>query len=202
MRPTLTREGVEAAICGYEKWVGSDVEAPFGERKKAVALEGKQLPCGKGCTRCCELMVTICSPDALRIAKHLKDKGLDTKALRQRLLGEVQFTFEVAGDKKTDAEVAKEYRLQRRNCVFIEDGGCSIYEARPVVCRLYNTVGPAESCQGDEADKQERIITNDLRDQAAQKGISFGKMAWTPEQGILPEMVLWALCALDNLEQP
>lgn len=200
MRPSVTKEGIADSIGAYETFVKEQVEGPFNERKKELFLDGKEMPCGKGCTKCCELMVTVCPPDALRIARYLRANNMDTHDLRHRLIGETEFAFDCAKGKKTDEEIANEYRLQRRNCVFLDDGGCSVYEARPVVCRLFNTLGKAEDCMGEENDKQTRIVTEDLRKIAADRGVEFGRLAWGPEHGMLPEMVLWALEELDRLE--
>ena len=63
MRPMLTKQGISDSISAYEKWVAEWVDEPLSQRKKALALDGCLTPCGKGCSRCCELMVTVCSPE-------------------------------------------------------------------------------------------------------------------------------------------
>lgn len=206
MRPMVSKEGLYEAIAAYEKWVDTDIEAPFKARREATFIvSGKTMHCGPGCSKCCDLMVTICSPDALRLAKHLRDTGRDTPELRDRLRKEVQFAFQVAGnvkgkdEKELSANIATEYVKKGRACMFLEDGKCGVYSARPVVCRLFNSLEPAEKCMGDGKDQVLRLMTNDLREQAGQRGLQFSKMSWTPTTGILSEMVLWGLEELESV---
>ena len=201
MRPNLTKSGLNAAISAYEQWVDTQIEVPYNERKKAVFIDsGKVMHCGKGCTRCCELLVTICSPDALRIGRFLKDKGMDTPELRHWLREDTEFLYALAKEHKTDDKISEAYVSKHRPCRFLKDGGCSIYEARPVVCRIFNSLEPAEKCMGENRNTVERLRADDLKEMAGHRGAMFANMSWTPEQGVLSEMVLWALEAWDWME--
>ncbi|WP_444643156.1 YkgJ family cysteine cluster protein [Caproiciproducens sp. R1] len=94
--------------------------------------------CG-ACCRHLEQKVMLESLDAFRLAKFLKKRGDDVTGMDDVLdryatpvplaEGYPIFVLQVAGSE--DA------------CIFLKDGGCSVYEARPRVCRLYPfTVSP------------------------------------------------------------
>ncbi|HEX2277447.1 MAG TPA: YkgJ family cysteine cluster protein [Candidatus Tectomicrobia bacterium] len=87
--------------------------------------------CAPGCFFCCYLPVDVLAPEAFRVAAHLK---------QTRSAGEL-------------AELV--YRLGAppgghnpgtRPCVFLDQGRCSIYEVRPMVCRGYNSLSK-ERCE-------------------------------------------------------
>lgn len=98
--------------------------------------------CCQRCGACCrhvEQKVILESLDAFRLARFLKQRGDAITGMDDVFsqyatavpLGDGYpiFTLQVSGPE--DA------------CVFLKDGRCSVYEARPRVCRLYPfTVGP------------------------------------------------------------
>lgn len=203
MRPGLTTGGLNAALDAYEQWVDTQIHVPFEERKKACFVDGMVSHCQKGCSKCCELLVTVGAPDALRLARHLKKNGMDTKELRASLRADVEFVQMLAKENKCseDNVLANHYVAAKRPCVFIKDGACSVYEARPVVCRLFNSLVPAEECMGDKRDGVKRIKTDDIKDVAAKRCEEFSRQAWAPLAGLLSEMTLWALEQLDVVEK-
>lgn len=93
----------------------------------AVALraqeQGPASDCKAGCAHCCSVRVEATEPEVFRIARALKalpptrlDAIMDT--LRARL-----------------TETAAAPAAQRRDCPFLVDRLCSIYEFRPAACR-------------------------------------------------------------------
>lgn len=88
--------------------------------------------CG-ACCRNVENAVMLEPLDIFRLARHLRERGEDIHGTEDVLAVYAQpfmltevvpiFTLKVQGEENA--------------CVFLKDGRCSIYEARPRVCRLY-----------------------------------------------------------------
>lgn len=97
--------------------------------------------CKQGCTYCCINQVSLTEPEALYLGMHLletrnakqllelKDK---TKSLLENLKG------------KSRQQIGMERHLHP--CLFMGEETCSIYPARPLVCRGWNSVS-AEMCK-------------------------------------------------------
>jgi Fe-S-cluster containining protein len=99
--------------------------------------------CKKGCSHCCHTWVSVAAPEALFIAKILKQRN-SAVAERVRLVH----------------EQTKEYDFDTRDahphpCPLLEDDACSIYDARPKVCRL------AASADADICARTYHNITNE-----------------------------------------
>ncbi|WP_415716243.1 YkgJ family cysteine cluster protein [Maridesulfovibrio sp.] len=99
------------------------------------------LACKRGCIYCCINQVSLTEPEALylgfhllenRSLKQLQDLKIKTQALLTELKG------------KNRQQIGMERHLHP--CLFMEDGTCSIYPARPFVCRGWNSVN-AEMCK-------------------------------------------------------
>jgi Fe-S-cluster containining protein len=92
----------------------------------------KHKACQMGCNYCCYLEVEVSVPEVLRLVSFIRQKfsreQADSLAKRLRMAaGVVQ--------KMNDFE-----RLfAKLPCPLLKDGNCSVYEARPLVCRGYNS---------------------------------------------------------------
>jgi Fe-S-cluster containining protein len=95
------------------------------------ALPSKaQHACAPGCFFCCYLPVDVLAPEAFRIAEHLK---------QTRSPGELaELVYRLGAPVGHDPGT--------RPCVFLDQGRCSIYEVRPMVCRGYNSLSK-ERCE-------------------------------------------------------
>ncbi len=83
-------------------------------------------PCKKGCSNCCHYVVTISEVEAQYIEQVTNKKRLKVPR----------------GPGKFDGTP----------CPFLENGACSIYAARPFVCRRFHTFAPtAEWCAPDKS---------------------------------------------------
>ncbi len=82
------------------------------------------IKCKKGCSFCCHQRVDIHAMEARHIVKYCKVKGIsiDKKYLQ------VQAKFKA---------LKQAYSNTHSACVFLKNGECSIYEARPIQCRKY-----------------------------------------------------------------
>lgn len=97
-----------------------------------VMLQGSELKCAAGCAWCCSVRVEATEPEIFLIARELrKHQSANIPALVERLQ-----SFVAEAD---DAPA-------RRDCALLEDNRCSIYNARPAVCRRAHSLS-AESCK-------------------------------------------------------
>jgi Fe-S-cluster containining protein len=95
------------------------------------ALPSKaQHACAPGCSFCCYLPVDVLAPEAFRIAAHLKQTRSPAE------LAELVYRLAAPGGHDPGTHP----------CVFLDQGRCSIYEVRPMVCRGYNSLSK-ERCE-------------------------------------------------------
>jgi Fe-S-cluster containining protein len=138
-----------------------DLDEAAAARARAAARMNKPLACAPGCSGCCEELVMVFRPEVLRIARWLQQPA--NAAARQRFLdaypawkarvGDAPIELEamfVAGDNPA---FLAQYRAQWRKrilCAFNQDGLCTIYDVRPMVCRNAHAVGTSAHCVGDD----------------------------------------------------
>jgi Fe-S-cluster containining protein len=88
--------------------------------------------CKKGCSFCCHIKVDIVVIEGKRLLSKF-DKSLYHKILKQKELSDNdRYT---KGISKKDA-----------SCIFLKDGCCSIYEERPLNCRIYRVASDPLDC--------------------------------------------------------
>jgi Fe-S-cluster containining protein len=127
---------------------------------------GKPISCKAGCGACCRQLVAISVVEAQAIANvvvglpqnrqcvirerfasalaRLEQAGLlDPRSKR----GDRPLVVSSAGDTRTLLhELSKQYFQLQIPCPFLENESCSIHPNRPLVCREYHVVSPAERC--------------------------------------------------------
>lgn len=94
------------------------------------ASDGKASECKKGCNWCCHQTVYAVTHEFLYISAYVQNTltaGNQTKILKK------------ARDKvmQTLNKSMKEQSQLKIPCPFLEAGTCSIYQARPMACRIY-----------------------------------------------------------------
>lgn len=137
-------------------------EQVHGAMSAAIdALPSKaQHACAPGCFFCCYLPVDVLAPEAFRIAAHLK---------RTRSPGQLaELVYRLAAPGR--------HAPGTHPCVFLEQGRCSIYEVRPMVCRGYNSLSK-ERCEAYYADAS--VDLKGTKDRVA------GSVAEAIEDGII-----------------
>jgi Fe-S-cluster containining protein len=72
-----------------------------------------QVTCARGCVHCCSLK-TVCALEIFAIGLHLKHAKLPAR-------------------RAVEANTVSSGPA----CVFLHDGGCTIYPARPIICRTH-----------------------------------------------------------------
>ena len=142
----------------------------ISERVAAIAIEhaeaeGKKVSCRAGCGACCRQLVPISVVEAKSLADLVATMpGARRAAIRRRFQDAVrrleqaglldprakkgrQALLSTAAPGESGFEnVSKRYFAEQIACPFLEAESCSIYADRPLVCREYNAVTPAEWC--------------------------------------------------------
>ncbi|HVT11732.1 MAG TPA: YkgJ family cysteine cluster protein [Fimbriimonadaceae bacterium] len=151
------RETVAKEVCGHieAKQRGQRVDVldstlAFANRNIAdiarlvdasAASCGKAgIACGAGCAACCYVRVSILSAEALNVARHVRERC--TEEERARLLERIDAYVE------SIAALPVESRMRHvLACPFLgEDQRCTIYEARPLACRMHHSLS-REACE-------------------------------------------------------
>jgi hypothetical protein len=115
--PTTRKECLSA----YER-LRSDLDA---FQARARQRHGAEITCASGCAGCCRTRIGVFPLEAEVVRREAAAlPGHVREALRDRLLAE-----DAGGDRDT--------------CPFLLQGACSIYPARPLVCRVHGL--PARS---------------------------------------------------------
>jgi Fe-S-cluster containining protein len=126
-------------------------------------LHGRAGTCVAGCAACCEHLVPISTVEAVHLARVVAELPAVRRSAVERRFRDAQTRLAKAGmivpervatlkapplregESLWDA-TSRRYRELRIMCPFLEGARCSIYEARPLVCREYVATTPAERC--------------------------------------------------------
>jgi Fe-S-cluster containining protein len=105
-----------------------------------IIAHGKvELACQRGCSYCCHLRVGIRPHDAFVLAKHVQTKF--NAEQRARVIVRLEENL------KRIAPLTPEQHIRAGiPCALLEEGVCSVYEARPATCRKYYSVS-VETCR-------------------------------------------------------
>lgn len=98
-----------------------------------VALaESQKIPvaCHKGCQWCCHQAVYANSYELHFLSEKIKVRYSPEDILKLQERTETKFAV---SSKMSEEEVAK----YKSPCPLLENGACSVYEARPMACRIY-----------------------------------------------------------------
>lgn len=140
--------------------VVSAVVARSAERVEAGigGLPGKPITCAKGCAACCKRQPV---PTALPEAEALRSLvDRQAPARREELRARFEATarcveesglgprmrMEIASTPEQARAAVQEYMQLELVCPFLENESCSIYENRPMACRMYLVTSPASLC--------------------------------------------------------
>ena len=142
--------------------ISEGITAIVIERERA---EGRIVSCRAGCGACCTQLVPIAPAEAVRLAEVVEampgrrrgavEDRFENAVRRLREIGLIDpETFPEQAALRSPAptgktpweDVSSRYFDARIPCPFLEDGSCSIYSERPMVCREYNVTTPASLC--------------------------------------------------------
>ncbi|NJD09035.1 MAG: YkgJ family cysteine cluster protein [Gemmatimonadetes bacterium] len=126
-----------------------------------VRAEGRAVSCRKGCGACCSQLVPLAPLEAwhlgaliARLPEPRQGVIRARFAAARQGLGEAGMLAEVrdpVARRLPDVPTfAKRYLAQDIPCPFLEDGACSIYEERPIICREYLVTSSPAYCARPE----------------------------------------------------
>lgn len=94
--------------------------------------------CKKGCSACCHMEVEITSYESEILEKLVQDGHTIERPRLQK-----------QSERSLQDPIWREgVRNLTNRCVFLNDeGACSIYESRPVMCRRHSVTSPAKNCE-------------------------------------------------------
>ena len=129
------------------------------EFERNVDKYGSKIQCRRGCSQCCSQIFNITQVDAFVIGEHVKTLPLDKqKELKQKAKEYLQ------EKERKNLNINAEYSVTPKiPCPALGDEGeCTIYEARPVVCRRfgmpmydYKNPGKIYACELNFAEGEE-----------------------------------------------
>jgi len=140
----------------YEAVV-AEVDAVFSKFETEM---GDLVNCGKGCSDCCNALFDISLVEAMYIQKKFNEKfsGLERSVIMERADKADRLThklkrkvFKASQEGRPAAEILMMVSKARVRCPMLSDDDlCSIYENRPITCRLYGVPtaigGEAHTC--------------------------------------------------------
>jgi Fe-S-cluster containining protein len=188
-----------------DRRVGRKMLSVYQEVEPALKKRAEQIgaTCRKGCHHCCNLLVVTTFPEAVAVAeKVLTDESMAllVRALPDKLFAQVQSIGQFA-DKPWGEWDAAYFKL-RQPCVFLRDGECLVYDARPVVCRAHMVISDPALCSPEVESKTKKVLTDDVyayaRETAAHVSRQVAMPLWA---GPFPIMLLWALKLLKEGRQ-
>lgn len=104
---------------------------------KMCASAGRELSCRAGCGACCAILVEVQDEEADYVYGVIKKKGISLD--RERLLEQSSYSM---------SDYQKNYFSGKSKCALLgEDNLCTIYEERPMACRLHVSVDDPELCK-------------------------------------------------------
>lgn len=103
-------------------------------------------PCCRGCFHCCREPVYATLSEVRYILSKLSDG--EREDLLVKLL-EWKKTFRASGLHHDHMPSAMKYRALNLWCPFLKGGDCSIYQTRPISCRLHVAYESKAGCEDD-----------------------------------------------------
>lgn len=113
-----------------------------------VMEQGKHLfSCGIGCDACCKRMILATPVEAVAIMQFLDQTGrLGDEKLISSIHEHARLNegfLETWSDEEDPDLLWFEEDVE---CPFLDQSACSIYEARPLICRMRHSLSPAPHC--------------------------------------------------------
>lgn len=156
---------------------------------------GAHLECRLGCTGCCHGLFEIGAADLAVIADAIRAASPETRALLVDRSRDILETFDAPDIRDCDASEKEAFfaRADDVPCPALDaQGGCMIYENRPIVCRTFGLpIREGEAYLGQEC---ELNFVRALRDE---KESAAWDLAWEDavapdEQYTIPEAIVLA----------
>lgn len=123
----LSNEINEASILQMVEQTYAYIEGFIEQFLEHCKAEGSNVDCMKGCGFCCHQSVFMLPYEAFYLVKKHKDL-ITGEQFKQRILDK---------DAITSQMKVNEFLTYTKPCPFLVDNVCSVYDARPMACRLF-----------------------------------------------------------------
>jgi len=138
----------------------------FAQRAAARAeTAGRSISCKAGCGACCRQLVPIAPAEARALAglveampEPRRTQVRDRFAAAVVAVKEVDLFERLSEPLDRQIEAGLEYFRMGVRCPFLENEACSIHPNRPLSCREYLVVSPAENCRSPTAQGIEKLV--------------------------------------------
>jgi Fe-S-cluster containining protein len=149
---TVTKDDAFTIAEAFQEQVDRGVEtrAELGRRKLMV------IACHRGCNTCCEEPIMVTLPEAIVVARWITKP--ENAAVLAGFLARFPAWQADVGERlerlsvhssKGESEPALELHVEARHlCPFNDAGECTIYPARPILCRDAHALDTPEHCAG------------------------------------------------------
>ncbi len=117
----------EASILQMVEQTYAYVDSFIEQFLEHCKVEGSNLDCKKGCGFCCHQSVFMLPYEAFYLFSKYKGE-IKVNQFKQRILEK---------DAVTSQMKINEFLTYNKPCPFLVDNVCSIYDARPMACRLF-----------------------------------------------------------------
>lgn len=118
---------------------------------------GRPVSCKKGCGACCRQVVPVAPSEARALARYVEGLPEPRRSEVRSRFAEAVRRLEEAGLGERLRKLARfneeefrpfstEYFAQKVACPFLEEESCSVHPERPLACREFLVVSPAELC--------------------------------------------------------
>lgn len=115
---------------------------------KNMEIFSEYISCQKSCNVCCNLYVDVTAIEAEYIRRYVKNNFSSQEI--EELINKIKHNIKISPDHEQvmlDDTAKNKYYKAMNPCPFLsDDGGCSIYEARPVNCRKYAVFSDPDLC--------------------------------------------------------
>ena len=127
--------------------------------QRQAIYNGLTIPCHQGCANCCHLLIILSVPEALRLVEEVMSmprsqyeklkRHWDSTGdhMREQLPKNLSPHLTNYISYSNLKKISNWHTKQRKPCVFLRGGMCTIYEQRPLVCRDFMVIGSSSQCQ-------------------------------------------------------
>jgi Fe-S-cluster containining protein len=120
--------------------------------------QGAVVPCGAGCWWCCAEPVYAGRNEVELIVARIRGMPAADQARIEAGVRDVVQRLAASPLLADDQPSALEYRKLRLVCPLLADGLCTVYEYRPISCRLHLVKDSPDGCREDALRPQQQFL--------------------------------------------
>lgn len=121
-----------------------------GLANEALKRNPEELACRKGCSYCCSLQVEASAPEIINVAMHIQREFTDDQ--KEQVVQAIDQHV-----KATDGMSRQRRKVSRVPCPLLRNSECSVYEVRPITCRIWHSFN-VDDCQKDYENPQSKNV--------------------------------------------